>query len=112
MNKLASTTFALVISCYVGTTFAATNFLADRHVSRSLTCESCHAVMPPKAVPTDQCLKCHVSYEALAKRTDKKDINPHDTHIEKPACSDCHQGHKKPVLVCDQCHEFAKIKVP
>lgn len=52
--------------------WAADKMLADRHVERGLKCESCHTTMPPKAVNTDGCLKCHVSYEKLAARTDKK----------------------------------------
>lgn len=62
--------------------WAADKMLADRHVERGLKCESCHTTMPPKAVNTDGCLKCHVSYEKLAARTDKNDINPHDSHLE------------------------------
>lgn len=58
------------------------------------------------------CLKCHVSYEKLAARTDKNDINPHDSHLENLDCGACHHGHKKPVLACDECHEFTNIKVP
>ena len=39
----------------------------------------------------------------VAAKTDKNDINPHDSHVE---------GHKKPQLLCDQCREFTKIRVP
>lgn len=92
--------------------WAADKMLADRHVERGLKCESCHTTMPPKAVNTDGCLKCHVSYEKLAARTDKNDINPHASHLENLDCGACHHGHKKPVLACDECHEFTNIKVP
>ena len=92
--------------------WAADKMLADRHVARGLKCESCHTTMPPKAVNTDGCLKCHVSYEKLAARTDKNDINPHDSHLENLDCGACHHGHKKPGLACDECHEFTNIKVP
>lgn len=92
--------------------WAADKMLADRHVERGLKCESCHTTMPPKAVNTDGCLKCHVSYEKLAARTDKNDINPHDSHLENLDCGACHHGHKKLVLACDECHEFTNIKVP
>lgn len=50
--------------------------------------------------------------EKLAARTDKNDINPHDSHLENLDCGACHHGHKKPVLACDECHEFTNIKVP
>ena len=82
--------------------WAADKMLADRHVERGLKCESCHTTMPPKAV----------SYEKLAARTDKNDINPHDSHLENLDCGACHHGHKKLVLACDECHEFTNIKVP
>ena len=82
--------------------WAADKMLADRHVERGLKCESCHTTMPPKAVNTDGCLKCHVSYEKLAARTDKNDINPHDSHRCLLYTSDA----------CDECHEFTHIKVP
>lgn len=91
---------------------AADHFLADRHVERGLKCDSCHTTQPPKAVPTSQCQSCHGGYDKLAKRTEKLDINPHDSHLENPQCGDCHRGHKKPTLVCDQCHSFDNIKVP
>ena len=92
--------------------WAADKMLADRHVERGVKCESCHTTMPPKAVNTQGCLKCHLSYEKLAARTDKNDINPHDSHLENLDCGACHHGHKKPVLACDECHEFTNIKVP
>lgn len=92
--------------------WAADKMLADRHVERGVKCESCHTTMPPKAVNTQGCLKCHLSYEKLAARTDKNDINPHDSHLENLDCGACHHGHKKPVPACDECHEFTNIKVP
>jgi len=96
----------------MGTAGAAEGFLSDRHVGRGVTCESCHTTMPPKAVNGDTCLKCHGPYSALAKKTDDKDINPHDTHLGEADCSLCHKGHKKPVLACDECHEFRDMRVP
>ncbi len=92
--------------------FANGSMLADRHGARALKCEMCHKTQPPKIVKTEDCLACHGSYEKLAERTDKNDINPHDSHVEDAACTDCHSGHKKPRLLCDQCHEFTNIKVP
>ena len=44
--------------------------------------------------------------------SDFLDINPHDSHLENLDCGACHHGHKKPVLACDECHEFTNIKVP
>ncbi len=86
--------------------------LADRHAARGVSCQACHTQMPPKAPGNDACAACHGGYAQLAKRTDKKDINPHDSHVEDPSCNQCHSGHKKPRLLCDQCHEFTDIRVP
>ena len=110
--KFGFTVVLATVLMALGSAQAADKFLADRHMEKVQKCEACHTTMPPKAVSTEQCLKCHVSYEALAKKTDKGDINPHDSHLENADCSICHRGHKKPVLACDECHEFTNIKVP
>ena len=87
--------------------------LADRHAKRGVACTSCHVKSPTDKPTMQQCLACHGgSYEALAKKTDESDINPHATHVGEPECSECHSGHKKPRLICDQCQEFTDIKVP
>jgi fumarate reductase flavoprotein subunit len=92
--------------------FAKGNFLADRHIQHGLKCQSCHAEMPPqKPVEKAACLKCHISYEALAKKTADVTPNPHDNHMTGGECSDCHHGHRPPALMCDSCHQFdLKIK--
>lgn len=95
----------------VATADAAPN-LADRHIARGMQCTSCHTEMPPKAVPTSQCLSCHGSYEKLADATDKGDINPHESHLGDIDCDRCHKGHGQPVLACAQCHQFKNITVP
>ena len=102
----------LAAALWFATSVSSAAPLAQRHVERGVKCEMCHATQPPKTVKQDQCLKCHSSYEALAKRTDKKDINPHDSHIESPECTQCHSGHGKPRLLCDECHEFSDMRVP
>lgn len=113
MNKLIRTLPFMVLACLTLNVAAAENhYLADRHVARGVKCEGCHTSQPPKAVPSEQCISCHGGYDKLAKRTDKKDINPHDSHVENPACGDCHHGHRPPAFLCDQCHQFDNIKVP
>ena len=103
----------LIASLFLcGTALGADKLLADRHIERGLKCESCHRSMPPKAIGTKECFACHGNYEKLAARTDKNDINPHDSHLDNPDCGACHKGHKKPVFACDECHEFTGIKVP
>jgi len=104
--------FAAAVLAFSASSFAADKFLADRHVARGSSCESCHTTEPPKSVPMKQCLSCHGSYAKLAKATENLDINPHDNHMGETDCRECHQGHRKPRLVCDQCHEFRQLKVP
>ena len=107
---LAAALAGLLLSVSAGA--AEQKFLADRHAARGVACESCHTAGKDKAPDTNSCLKCHGgSYKALAKTTENLDVNPHDSHLGEVACDKCHSGHKKPRLVCDQCHEFS-MKVP
>ena len=66
-------------------------------------------------VPDDkQCMSCHGTYEALAKKTDKLDEpNPHRSHHYGTgiSCTACHKEHSKPAAYCNECHEF-KYKLP
>lgn len=88
-------------------------FLAERHVSRGVKCDACHASMPPKAdVKSDRCEGCHGSLAKVAEKTDSGDINPHASHVEEAQCLECHKGHRQPQLLCDQCHEFRGVRVP
>ncbi len=92
---------------------SAAGFLADRHAARGAACASCHKDGPASAVDMTECLACHGgSYAKLAQRTDKSDINPHETHLGEAQCTACHAGHRAPQLACDNCHEFPDIKVP
>ena len=51
------------------------------------------------------------SYEALAKQTAKDEPNPHYSHLGDVNCTDCHKGHQKSELMCNQCHQFS-LQVP
>ena len=113
--KLFSTylAFAAVAFGLSGTALAADGMLAERHATRNVTCTACHQTMPPKNdVKSAACETCHGNLAAVAKKTDQADINPHDSHVEEAGCLECHQGHKRPRLLCDQCHEFTQIRVP
>lgn len=58
-----------------------------------MKCETCHAGQTQKAAPSQKtCLKCHGSYEALAKKTAKpgEKFNPHDSHMGRIECTQCH----------------------
>lgn len=115
MRKSKQITIMFFSFVFLGTslTVNATS-LADRHASRGIKCNSCHTQEPPSTKNTGMknCLACHGStYAILAKRTAKKEINFHDTHVGEVECKECHNGHKPSQLLCDQCHEFP-TKVP
>lgn len=106
---------AAVLSAWSSGAVEAAEFLADRHGARGVACASCHPEKPTPTVDMSLCLGCHGgSYAALAEKTadTESGINPHDTHLGEAQCTSCHRGHKLPVLSCDNCHEFADIRVP
>ena len=81
--------------------------LADRHKAAGLACTDCHGEGSRQAVESDQCLSCHESWEATAKRTRAIKPNPHDNHVVNASgeCNLCHHGHKAAEVVCAQCHQ-------
>jgi hypothetical protein len=89
-------------------------YLSDRHVTLGLKCESCHGeASPTKAATTAQCLQCHGSFEALAKKTADMEPNPHSNHIVDSSdteCSFCHHSHKANEVGCNQCHGGLSFK--
>lgn len=104
----------LIILAAVPVSFAwaADHHLADRHSERGVQCVSCHGSEKPDAnVSNDKCLACHGTYQALADKTSKLDVNPHASHLGDMPCIRCHQGHKPSVLICNNCHQF-KMQVP
>jgi fumarate reductase flavoprotein subunit len=77
-----------------------------------MDCAGCHKESPPKsAVPTEMCMKCHGSYDKIAKQSDKVSPNPHASHLGPVPCENCHHAHKPSVNQCAQCHEF-NFEVP
>jgi len=86
--------------------------LVEKHKSTGVECSSCHKETPPKqAVPTAVCTGCHGDYEAIAKRSEKVEPNPHDSHEGKLDCGVCHHSHRESELYCSRCHAFG-LKVP
>jgi fumarate reductase flavoprotein subunit len=89
-------------------------FTADRHKTRGLACDACHGEAQPSTPATAKaCLTCHQSFEAVAKRTEDFEKNPHDNHITAAMdleCTQCHQGHKADAPLCHQCHEGMKFE--
>lgn len=110
--KFLKTAFSLVLLSMSLASFAGNQFLADRHITKSMNCESCHLKGMSKKTPSsEQCFACHGNYEQLRKKTaSPKKMNPHDTHLGKLECSGCHRAHSAPVPMCVECHgeEMAK----
>ena len=110
--KFLKAAFSLVLLSTCMTGLAGNQFLADRHIARSMTCESCHQKgLAVKAPASEQCFACHGNYEQLRKKTaSPKKMNPHDTHLGDLECNGCHRAHAAPVPMCVECHgeEMAK----
>jgi fumarate reductase flavoprotein subunit len=83
-------------------------FLADRHIASGLQCSNCHGDAATKQpVATDQCLKCHESFDDLSKKTEDITPNPHSNHLIDSSdidCDFCHHGHKANEIGCHKCH--------
>ena len=87
------------------------SFAAGAAAAAEQTLAQKHQGMWPKSengfVTKNQCLKCHVSYEDLAKKPANLEPNPHDNHMGKVNCEDCHKANQaKPELMCNSCHNF------
>jgi len=113
MNRLFKRIFcltAVVTVFWTGLALAQekSDFTADRHKTRNVTCEACHGEAQPKAPASGQaCLKCHKSLEAVAERTKDFERDPHKNHITESSdveCTQCHGGHKADAPLCNQCH--------
>lgn len=84
----------------------------DAHGKLGVPCSGCHGEGTPSRAPArEACLKCHVSYAAVAKRTEKLKPNPHASHDGDVACSQCHSTHGVPRLYCNGCHSFQNFKL-
>lgn len=114
MNRMTAALAVLTLAVTASSTaLSAQGFLADRHQAVGATCESCHGKAAPTSdVAIETCLKCHEgSYGKLSEKVDTGDIAFHASHVGEAKCTECHQGHKAPILLCNQCHEF-DVKVP
>lgn len=85
--------------------------LNDAHAKRNMECADCHEVdKPTKRARMSACFDCHKSYSAIAKLTENKHPNPHDSHQGEIQCYQCHKPHKENKLFCNECHEFRNFK--
>lgn len=61
--------------------------------------------MPRRKFSQDMCIKCHISMEYHANRTDFLERNPHYSHWPDLQCTNCHISHGEQVDYCAQCHD-------
>ncbi len=106
MKKILLASIAFAIGSCMSVTFAA----------GEKTLEQVHGNMWPKSVDgyvtKYQCMKCHGDYEKLGEQTSDLVPNPHKSHMGQVNCEDCHKPNlAKPVLMCNQCHNFTIKKV-
>ena len=74
-------------------------------VSAQISANPPHKLLKPDSSMSD-CLVCHQSYEAVAKRTNSIKPNPHESHRGEVDCIVCHKIDQKPHFECNDCHEF------
>jgi hypothetical protein len=87
--------------------WAASAQLDAKHGKQQVDCAGCHGTAIPEARPkTEDCLRCHETYEAVAARTRDVKPNPHESHLGEIRCTLCHRAHVAPVFYCERCHSF------
>jgi len=111
------------------TSYLTSNNLDNIHKQANVGCKQCHdypvtaeissgikfitgnysvdanGKLTPVTFNNDMCLKCHISYDHVAKQTDFLTKNPHDSHNGQLPCSTCHVSHGKQIDFCAQCHD-------
>jgi len=91
--------------------------LASAHAKAGVSCAGCHANRVPgkgDGVEDGRCLACHGPLDALVERTRPKEAhlpNPHKSHYGEMACTACHFGHQKSVVMCKDCHPKFKLTI-
>jgi len=111
------------------TSYLTSNNLDNIHKQANVGCKQCHdypvsaeissgikfftgnysvdasGKLLPVKFNNDMCLKCHISYDFVAKQTDFLEKNPHDSHNGQLPCNTCHVSHGKQIDFCAQCHD-------
>ena len=120
MICLAAIVALLVIGTAASQETRESNYTADRHKDRGITCSVCHGGedAPKTAASPASCLVCktHDSINTVAERTSYDKgyrFNPHRNHILETnnlSCIQCHQAHRADTIVCLDCHTAMKFK--
>lgn len=77
---------------------------------QAMPCTQCHKTTPMAAPSQKDCLACHGNYAKLAKATESMTPNPHDSHMGRVDCTECHGMHKPSHFMCRDCHAFKNVK--
>lgn len=113
-GSLSALALASGLLMAMSSTVWAGDFLADRHVARGMTCETCHTADKKLKMVGDNeiCVSCHGDYPEMIKKTEGRyEVNPHAQHDGLLPCTECHKGHKASVNYCGDCHNYT-YKVP
>ncbi len=84
--------------------WSTTRYLDYAHLSRGMTCETCHQTATPTARPPMQvCIDCHPdTVPAIGAK--RRGSTPHNAHLGFLNCFQCHHSHEPFELYCNRCH--------
>lgn len=81
-----------------------TRYLDYAHLSRGMTCATCHGTNTPFALPAMQtCINCHPTAVPTIV-VSRRDSTPHNAHVGFLNCTLCHHAHSPFELYCNRCH--------
>ncbi len=96
------------------TTGEKTKYLAGSHMTDkniAISCADCHGesglLDDAETQVNATCISCHGDLKAIAAITNKTEINPHESHLDKINCTACHGGHEPSAIYCNNCHSFS-----
>ena len=88
--------------------YLAGNHMTDKNIS--ISCIECHGenglLDDAETQVNAACISCHGDLKAMAAITNKTEINPHESHLDKINCTACHGGHEPSAIYCNNCHSF------
>ncbi len=95
------------------TTGEKSKYLAGNHTNNKdidVSCIGCHGenglLDDAETQVNNACISCHGDLAEMAKITNKTEINPHQSHLDKINCTSCHGGHEPSAIYCNNCHSF------
>lgn len=89
--------------------WANTRYLDYAHLSRGMTCATCHGTNTPTTLTTMQtCIDCHPTAVPTVV-VSRRDSTPHNAHIGSLNCFQCHHAHNPFELYCNRCHSSMQL---